>query len=323
MKKHKIFANLLLSGLFFLSGILQLSAQKESKAYYIENDEVVFEFDARLYQKAAADGTLKDLDFADFDINKVVVSGDFNSWSRKDWKMKKIGQYTFQLRKKVKDFNDVFKWEFKFLINGRYWADPESRRLDEKIISNDIWATVYNLDIYNCQPVDVGNAHFFLKGYQNAQKVILSGEFNGWKVDALKMKKMDGGWRMNLQLPVGKYEYKFIVDGNWMHDPANPKKVMNEHGTFNSILFITKPVTFDLKGFTGAKKVVLAGSFNDWNERDLKMERTESGWKTSLDLTSGKYYYKFIVDGKWMTDPGNPLSEYDNSGNLNSILLVR
>lgn len=314
---------LFVSCLLLLQGRAPLAAQTASKSYYFEEDEVVFEFDLRLYQKAEADGTLQKLEFADFDVNQVAVSGDFNKWSKKAWKMKKIGPYTFQLRKKIKDFNDDFTWEFKFLINGHYWADPANLRVDEKIISDDIWEGVYNLDVYNVQPVEHGNASFFLEGFPNAQQVILSGEFNGWNEHNLKMKKVDNGWLMNLELPVGRYEYKFIADGNWLHDPANPETVVNMHGTLNSVLRLTKTVVFELAGYLDAQKVILAGTFNNWNENKTRMERTESGWKFSMNLAAGKHHYKFIVDGKWMTDPGNPLSEHDPYGNLNSILLVQ
>lgn len=320
---HRIIAVFLVTCLFLLQGTSPATAQTQSKSYYFEEDEVVFEFDVRLYQQAEADGTLKKLEFADFDINQIVVSGDFNKWSKKAWKMKKVGPYTFQLRKKIKDFNDDFTWQFKFLINGHYWADPANLRVDEKIISDDIWEGVYNLDVYDVKPVEHGNASFFLEGFPNAKQVILAGEFNGWNEHVLKMKKVDNGWRLDLELPVGRYEYKFIADGEWLHDPANPETVRNMHGTLNSVLRLMKPVVFELSGYLDAKKVILAGTFNHWNETDTRMERTESGWKYTLNLAAGKHFYKFIVDGKWMTDPANPLNEYDPYGNLNSILLVQ
>lgn len=319
-----IFNNkLLLSGLLLLSALPWLPAQKLSKGYYFDGDDVVFEFDIRLYQKAEADGTLQKLEFSDLNINKVVVTGNFDKWSEKAWRMKKTGPYTYQLRKKVSDFNDDFTWEFKFLINGKYIADPKKYDVREKILSADIWEGVYDLDVYNVKQVEHGNASFFLKGYPDAKEVILAGSFNGWKEHGLKMKKVSGGWGMELQLPVGRFEYKFIVDGEWMHDPANPDKVVNEYDTFNSVMVVVKPVFFELEGFTDAKEVILAGTFNNWDPNAMKMDRTPTGWKKILNLPGGKVYYKFIIDGKWMTDPGNPLSEYDRSGNLNSVLLVR
>ena len=54
-----------------------------------------------------------------------------------------------------------------------------------------------------------------------------------------------------------------------------------------------------------AKSVFLAGSFNDWNPQSTPMEQTAAGrWETALELTPGRYEYKFIVDGNWCCEPG-------------------
>jgi hypothetical protein len=36
----------------------------------------------------------------------------------------------------------------------------------------------------------------------------------------------------------GRYEYKLVVDGRWVVDPLNPRKVPNDAGTENSVLEI-------------------------------------------------------------------------------------
>lgn len=319
----RMYAFLALITLVGVSGLSHLEAQQKYKTYFFQENDVVFEFDVRAYLQAQSEGTLSKMDFEDLDIHTVAVTGTFNNWSKKGWRMKQTGPYTFQLRKKISEFNDALTWEFKFLINGRYMLDPNVLPIEQKIIPVDIWEDVYNLDVYHVQPVSKGNAVFFLKGYPDAGQVILTGSFNGWNEHALKMERMGEGWAMELELPPGHYEYKFIVDGEWMHDPANPKWVHNEHGTLNSVLLLTKTIVFSLEGYPTAKRVVLSGSFNDWATNREIMARTDTGWRIALELTPGKHYYKFIVDGQWITDPHNPLSEYDWSGNLNSILLVQ
>ena len=324
MSKHHriVLVFMSLAALVFTAGLDVLYGQQKYKSYFFQGDEVVFEFDLRYYQQAMRMDSLKRLDFEDLDIQQVAVTGNFNNWSKKGWRMKKTGPYTFQLRKRISEFEDKLSWEFKFLINGQYIVDPNTAGAEQKIIPVDIWEEVYHLDVYNVHPVEKGNAVFFLNGYQEAQKVILTGSFNGWNEHSLAMTKVDGGWRMHLELPHGRYEYKFIVDGEWTHDLANNQKVPNEHGTFNSVIIITKTVEIVLNGFLNAKKVMLAGSFNDWETNKTAMKRTNTGWSVTLELTPGKHYYKFIVDGNWMTDPINPFSEYDSEGNLNSILLL-
>jgi Glycogen recognition site of AMP-activated protein kinase len=44
-------------------------------------------------------------------------------------------------------------------------------------------------------------------------------------------------------------------------------------------------------------------------------------WVCRIDLEPGKYSYKFIIDGNWILDPANPVTEEDAAGNVNSILV--
>ena len=39
-------------------------------------------------------------------------------------------------------------------------------------------------------------------------------------------------------LPPGAYEYKFVVDGEWLTDPGNPEVRPNAFGTYNSVLLV-------------------------------------------------------------------------------------
>lgn len=81
--------------------------------------------------------------------------------------------------------------------------------------------------------------------------------------------------------------------------------------------------TFMLKGYADAQLVVLAGSFNNWNESQLLFAREGDAWVCRLDLTPDRYTYKFIVDGNWMLDPANAETEEDEYGNLNSVLVIK
>jgi CubicO group peptidase (beta-lactamase class C family) len=81
--------------------------------------------------------------------------------------------------------------------------------------------------------------------------------------------------------------------------------------------------TFRLKGFENAQIVALAGSFNNWSQSQTLFAREGNEWVSRVDLAPGKYTYKFIVDGQWMTDPGNPETEDDGSGNTNSVLVLK
>ena len=79
------------------------------------------------------------------------------------------------------------------------------------------------------------------------------------------------------------------------------------------------PVTIELQA-PDAEIVLVAGEFNDW--QPIALSKTADGqWRTELDLATGDYGYKFIVDEVWIFDPtNNERKEVD--GNANSMLVV-
>ncbi len=288
--------------------------------YYFDHDEVVFEFDRRTYEAALHSADSNQVDFADLGILEVVVAGQADDWSKDDWVMRQVDKYRYQLRKKRAAFKDAPNWRFKLLINGDYWSTPDS------VFAKEGWLGRYDIknpgDLLPI-PSDTGQVIFHLNGFLTSKTVILTGTFNNWEEQNYQMKRDAAGWSLRLSLEPQIYEYKFIVDGQWIHDPANPEKRVNQYGTFNSVLRVTKLVHFELKGLETAEKVMLAGSFNNWDTRATPLHRSASGWQINLPLVGGKHTYKFIVDGKWMTDPANPRIEDDQKGNENSVLFVR
>ena len=70
----------------------------------------------------------------------------------------------------------------------------------------------------------------------DAKQVSLCGEFNGWSINATPMKRHESGhWGTTLALTPGRHEYKFVVDGNWKHDPLARVNVWNQYGSLNSV----------------------------------------------------------------------------------------
>ena len=293
-----------------------------TSAYHFEGEDVVFVFDVRKYAKELLGENALKVDFADLGIYDVAVTGQFNNWNKKGWKMEKKDENTFILRKRIADFNDIFPLDFRYVINGRFIASAEGEITDPRKFSDDFLEDIYKVDLSVIQVKEDGDVLFSLKGYKDRKEVILTGSFNGWNEHQIKMNKVDGGWELHADLPPGRYEYKFIADGEWLHDPYAKDNVRNEHMTLNSVLYITVPVKFNLAGYANAKKVILAGSFNGWNEHKEQMVLKNGVWTSTLDLPGGKQTYKFIIDGKWITDPKNPLTEDDGYGNINSVLFV-
>ncbi len=71
-------------------------------------------------------------------------------------------------------------------------------------------------------------------------KIFLAGSMNGWKPDdpkyALEDLDGDGTWSLTTKIAPGKYQYKFVVDGTWTTDKANPKSTGDGFGGKNSLV---------------------------------------------------------------------------------------
>ena len=302
-------------------------AQKDSKGYRFEGNEIVFTFHKHDYDRFFHDTNQKKIKFEDLTIDNVVVAGEFNDWSRYDWKMRKVNETTYELRKHINEFKDEFSWEFKFLVNNEWWAEPDETDPNIQLAGRKgSHLNIYNLKMNTNAAVENadGNVRFRLRGYDEAKNVILSGSFNRWNEEELRLYRIENGWEITLDIKPGEYEYKFIVDGEWIQDPSNPSMVWNEYGGVNSLINVGKYVTFLLEGYQDAERVILAGSFNDWNDDDIELELQDNGlWQIRLPLPAGKHYYKFVVDGEWILDPDNPVKEYDGEGNINSVFMVK
>ncbi|MCK7525590.1 MAG: hypothetical protein MZV64_52295 [Ignavibacteriales bacterium] len=81
---------------------------------------------------------------------------------------------------------------------------------------------------------------FTYKPQAGEKQVNLFGQFNSWDRQNLPMKDSNGDGILEVEIPLdpGRYEYKFFVDGREVVDPANPDKVPNGMGDFNSLRII-------------------------------------------------------------------------------------
>jgi hypothetical protein len=105
---------------------------------------------------------------------------------------------------------------------------------------------------------------------------------------------------------------------------AKPEKTTDQKILeFYGVKQIGRDVVFRAK-FNGAHQVVIAGDFNNWSKDATPMEAEPRAgeWRTALPLTPGRYRYRLVVDGKWMTDPNNQYVEANQFGELNNIVEV-
>jgi len=81
-----------------------------------------------------------------------------------------------------------------------------------------------------------------------------------------------------------------------------------------------KKVTFKISA-PNAKDVRLAGDFNSWDSSNATLTKSKDGiWKRDLTLKSGRYEYKYLVDGQWQRDPLNKLFVTNTFGSENSVI---
>ena len=105
------------------------------------------------------------------------------------------------------------------------------------------------------------------------EKVQLAGSFTQWKpVEMVKTLGTDK-WALKLDLPPGEYEFKFVVDGNWVHDEGQPSK-RNEMGTLNNVINVVASASAST---TATTEIVQPESKSS---RNFLHARTQFGPKT-------------------------------------------
>jgi glycosidase len=81
-------------------------------------------------------------------------------------------------------------------------------------------------------------------------------------------------------------------------------------------------VRFELLGLRSGSNAALVGSFNGWDAAATPLRLQGSSGSATLELSEGRYSYKFVVDGRWFEDPRNPAIEPDGYGGANSLLAL-
>ena len=73
-----------------------------------------------------------------------------------------------------------------------------------------------------------------------------------------------------------------------------------------------------------AKKVSIAGSFNNWDTKKFSAKKdTKGNWMVKVGLKPGKHEYKFFVDGSWWNDPRSGSCVPNSFGSSNCLVEVK
>ena len=85
---------------------------------------------------------------------------------------------------------------------------------------------------------------------------------------------------------------------------------------------VLKLVPFVYQPDDSPSEVFLAGQFNDWSTEATPMEPVDGRFEVSLLLPVGRYQYKFVADGRWITDRTADDFHPDGYGGQNSVVIV-
>jgi hypothetical protein len=73
-----------------------------------------------------------------------------------------------------------------------------------------------------------------------------------------------------------------------------------------------------------ARRVVLVGDFNNWDEKANPLEREpgSSLWSVTVPIQRGRHIYAFLVDSVWTVDKQAPVASDPDFGVTGSVILV-
>lgn len=131
----------------------------------------------------------------------------------------------------------------------------------------------------------------------------------------------------------GNYTFNNVPSGSlltihaekvgYIFTPVTIERLVNKDFTncnfVGAVTSSSVPVTFYYKATGSPVNVYLAGSMNGYNQADVEYKLTNNGngiFTITKNLEPNDYVYKYVVDGNWVTDPYNPVtdgSEYNNS----------
>jgi chromosome partitioning protein len=107
----------------------------------------------------------------------------------------------------------------------------------DRPIASSVSVRVPDEEMEQLSQPDVEEVTFRMES-PGANDIYILGDFNDWEInDKYRLARHeDGCWQKRIDLPHGRYRYKFVVDGEWTLDSNNHEREKNEFGTFDSVL---------------------------------------------------------------------------------------
>jgi hypothetical protein len=84
-----------------------------------------------------------------------------------------------------------------------------------------------------------GVRYVFSVKAKEAREVCLAGDFNQWRVCEAPMQRIEGDiWSVTIDLPHGRHEYMFVIDGRWVTDPDAMGYASDGFGNRNAVVVV-------------------------------------------------------------------------------------
>jgi hypothetical protein len=294
----------------------KIVAQAVEKTYTIRNGKMYIELSKQI-NSGSLDSFIAQYNLYDLPLKQAIRKNNMDSLKKLGWKLEISNSELFVISKRLFGVSNINNPADKIIF-------AEKHPTIEELFPTEKEGVLYGYNRFRNKlffALNGSTVTFFLRKNLEAKHVMLAGSFNSWSPDALAMTKTDSGWIAHVKLKPGKYWYKFIIDGNWNIDTDNLLHENDGLGNENSVFYKTN-FLFSLDGFTNAKRIYLAGSFNNWRPAELQMIRTSTGWELPLYLAEGTHTYKFIGNKEWITDPKNENRLPDREGGFNSVIRI-
>lgn len=113
-----------------------------------------------------------------------------------------------------------------------------------------LWVQGFSYDILLRKSQKIASIIRYAPLKTSVRKVQIAGDINSWNPSENDFKLEDGVWKSILYLNPGRYQYKLVVDGKWINDPANMDSASNGIGGYNSVLEVKSSTTNPPELFT-------------------------------------------------------------------------
>ncbi len=170
------------------------------------------------------------------------------------------------------------------------------------------------------------------------QVVSLALESEQYRIFHTYEKNRHGIFILSLAIPenIGEIRYRLVIDGLWTIDP-NSEKQRDMRGVLVSSVLIPADSSIPSPGITRmpdgktrfvyfgdeSSRVSIIGDFNRWDPYLTPMEESPvypGVYSVSLKLPENARFYRFVVNGRDITDPENHNSSHNGWGETASVI---